>query len=203
MSFKTTIIGKPITDLAATIHAANRAKGFWDAPRPIDEVLMLIVSEAAEALEADRRGIRCTADMARIMAHTDTATFVAHFQADVSDTLEDELADVAIRTLDLLGALVTSPDSIEGLLQIVKRKQFTQFYIRSCVGSKVAVELFHIVRCCTAFKNVFTPTAAHLLCDIIAQCYAIAAVQGFDLDAHIEAKLRYNATRDVRHGKAY
>lgn len=63
-----------IKELQRELHETARNKGFWDRPRERGTVLMLIVSELAEALEADRRG-----DM---------------------EGLAEELADAVIRCLD-------------------------------------------------------------------------------------------------------
>lgn len=45
-----------INSLAHRIHIANRDKGFWDEPRNFGEVLMLVTTELAEALEEQRAG---------------------------------------------------------------------------------------------------------------------------------------------------
>lgn len=60
-------------------HRIAREKGFWDDPRNTAEMLMLVVSELAEALEADRKG--------------DRAGFA------------EEIADTFIRLFDLAGGL--------------------------------------------------------------------------------------------------
>lgn len=45
-----------IDTLAGRIHQTARDKGFWDKERNLGEMLMLAVSELAEALEEDREG---------------------------------------------------------------------------------------------------------------------------------------------------
>lgn len=75
---------KTITELVQVCHAAARDKGFWDKERNIGEMLMLIVSELGEAIEAHRKG---------------------NFGLGQKDTFEDELADTAIRLFDLCGGL--------------------------------------------------------------------------------------------------
>lgn len=45
-----------IDDLAIKINQTARDKGFWDKDRNLGEMLMLAVSELAEALEEDREG---------------------------------------------------------------------------------------------------------------------------------------------------
>ena len=78
---------KPLGGLAIEINHINRANGWkvlkpedWtDEPYKVPAVLMLIVSEAAEALEGFR--------------HDDRANF------------DEEIADILIRVLDLAGGL--------------------------------------------------------------------------------------------------
>jgi hypothetical protein len=47
---------RDIDDLAVKIHATAREHGFWDKERNFGEMLMLVASELAEALEEDRNG---------------------------------------------------------------------------------------------------------------------------------------------------
>jgi NTP pyrophosphatase (non-canonical NTP hydrolase) len=68
-----------LAELINDCHANAKAKGFWDNKRNIGEMLMLIVSELAEAMEADR--------------HDDRENFV------------EEIADTCIRIFDLCGGL--------------------------------------------------------------------------------------------------
>lgn len=44
-----------INGLAKAIYNDNKAKGFWDKPRNVGELLMLMTSELGEALEAHRK----------------------------------------------------------------------------------------------------------------------------------------------------
>jgi len=48
-----------LKELTATAYANAKNKGFWDAPRNVGEMLMLIVSELGEAIEAHRKGLFC------------------------------------------------------------------------------------------------------------------------------------------------
>jgi len=60
-------------------HKIAKKKGFWDRERSIPELLMLIVTEVAEACEADRCGDE--------------------------ENFKEEIADTFIRLLDLCGYL--------------------------------------------------------------------------------------------------
>jgi NTP pyrophosphatase (non-canonical NTP hydrolase) len=66
-----------LKNLVQVCHGIAVEKGFWDSPRNDGELLMLIVSELSEALEALR------------------AKDIPHF--------EEEIADTFIRLADLCG----------------------------------------------------------------------------------------------------
>ena len=65
-------------------HKAAKTQGFWDRERNVGEMLMLVVSELGEAIEAHRTGA---------------------FGIGAKDTFEDEIADAVIRLFDLCGGL--------------------------------------------------------------------------------------------------
>lgn len=97
------IIMATINQLRDEIHENAKNKGFWDNPRETGTMLMLVVSELSEALEADRNGryalIRYyDLEIESILRNKDIA-----FQTYIKDTFEDELADAVIRILDLCG----------------------------------------------------------------------------------------------------
>jgi NTP pyrophosphatase (non-canonical NTP hydrolase) len=120
-----------INELAKKIHQNAIDKGFFDEEKNIGEMLMLIVTEVAEACEADRKNDYCKTNIQAVNGWVSDADFQPHFRERVKNTFEDELADIMIRVMDL---------------------------------------------------------AAH---------------KGIDLEAHIKAKMRYNASREKMHGKKY
>lgn len=123
-----------ITELVDKNHAAMVEKGFHQKEKNIGEVLMLIVSELSEALDAHRKDKFFDHDgfIEELETYARGGEVRAGFFAGaVKDTFEDELADVVLRVADLCGML-----------------------------------------------------------DI-------------DLETHIKAKMRYNASRPYKHGKAY
>lgn len=89
---------KNLTESANEIFEANRAKGFWDSERNVGEMLMLVVSELGEAIEAHRKN--------QMMADKPRDIFTNEwFKENVKDTFEDEIADAVIRLLDMSGGL--------------------------------------------------------------------------------------------------
>ena len=90
-----------INDSAKIIYQNNKEKGFWDKERNVGEMLMLIVSEIGEAMEAHRKNrfaIRSKIDPKKDMEPV-------KFEHLIKDTFEDELADAVIRILDMAGGL--------------------------------------------------------------------------------------------------
>lgn len=85
-----------IGKLAAEIHSDACNKGFYDNQREVGTLLMLVVSELSEALEADRAG-RHAPNPAVMSGDSED------FATRVKDTFEDEIADAIIRLLDLCG----------------------------------------------------------------------------------------------------
>lgn len=90
---------------AKEIFEANKAKGFWDEERNVGEMLMLVVSELGEAMEALRKEKRAELVNFLQVTRIDSDLFEVSFKQHMKDTFEDEIADSIIRLLDLCGGL--------------------------------------------------------------------------------------------------
>lgn len=85
--------------------------GFHDIELSDEHCLMLVITELSEAVEADRKGKN--ADIAKFREwqgnsihfsdETRNKRFKEDFEAYIKDSVADELADAAIRLLDLAG----------------------------------------------------------------------------------------------------
>lgn len=102
-----------LNDLSREIHRNAVAHGFYDGERSVMSTasaadadvlrhaffaqrIALLISEATEAMEADRKDMWCCG-----LDGSENSTAI--FERDVKDTVEDELADVLIRLLDTCG----------------------------------------------------------------------------------------------------
>ena len=94
-------------------HETSVKHGFYDDKPSNIHFLCLIISELMEAVEADRKNQRAkthSKDGRRYEIFSDQTFhpgniyFKETFEVQIKNTLEDELADVVIRCLDLAGA---------------------------------------------------------------------------------------------------
>lgn len=99
---------KTLNEIANQIHAVNKEKGFWDKERNVGELLMLVVTELAEALEAHRKGEMVDKDLIKRLSvvYPQVEEYNnSYFAAYIKDKFEDEIADTFIRLFDLCGGL--------------------------------------------------------------------------------------------------
>ena len=94
---------KTLNKLRDEVHENAKNKGFWDKERETGTLLMLCVSELAEAMEADRKDRYADLELIE-KDKEDFIDFKWSFENSIKDTFEDELADTIIRILDLCGA---------------------------------------------------------------------------------------------------
>ena len=104
-------------NLIAQAHGTAKEKGFWDTERNVSEMLMLIVSEVAEAQEALRKNHYANQEVVDSLAQdleldrTDeefllkALVWKGKFEDNIKSTFQDEIADVAIRLFDLCGGM--------------------------------------------------------------------------------------------------
>jgi NTP pyrophosphatase (non-canonical NTP hydrolase) len=104
-------------NLIAQAHGTAKEKGFWDTERNVSEMLMLIVSEVAEAQEALRKNHYANPAVVESLAHdleldrTDeefllkALVWKGKFEDNIKSSFQDEIADVAIRLFDLCGGM--------------------------------------------------------------------------------------------------
>lgn len=183
---------------AERIHQTAKDKGFWDSgkDRNRDEMVMLIISELGECLEAHRKGKICSLpdNMDKLIAHwmdtqSDEDAFVRSFESRVKDTVEDEIADTIIRVLDYMKGW-EQPCVIREC-----RVKSTQNF-----GS----DLLEIVR-----LILYARQQEKSRLPIVDWGYVLAHLEAFcnwweiDIDRHIRWKMRYNSGRIKLHGKKY
>ena len=103
-----------INELVEKAHSNAVAKGFYgedgNGERNTAELLMLVVSELGEALEADRKNKHCDKNYASVWLewydeHENNPKLFDAFKENIKDYFEDELSDAFIRLADMCGYL--------------------------------------------------------------------------------------------------
>lgn len=195
-----------MNSLAKRIYENNAAKGFWDKPRNVGEVFMLIITELSEALEAHRKGkfsikinngayFWTLMDPHRKVLDPSDPGFKAWFEELIKDGFEDEIADTYIRILDAAGGFgIQLPD--------VKAPDIEY---RSVDLDNVGDRLIDICDDLIETKNRMRRVegAGVTLVTALRKLEHLAKDFHFDLMSHVELKLAYNLTRERMHGKKY
>lgn len=95
---------KSLAKYCKECHEIAKSKGFWNSDnRNFGELLMLIVSELGECLEAHRKGRWAFLDLYK--RELKANEFESAFKLQIKDSVQDELADTFIRLFDLCEAL--------------------------------------------------------------------------------------------------
>jgi NTP pyrophosphatase (non-canonical NTP hydrolase) len=161
-----------------------------DPNRNIGELLMLIVSELSEALEAHRKGIFVNCDIDDYIDFS-KKYFIPWFEKHIKDTFEDEIADVFIRLFDLCGYL-----EIKDLI-------ISTAYSELSLSKNIGEHLFKInTFICYSLednKSIDLDNISIVVSSLFALCHRL----NIDIEKHIKAKMEYNKTRPYKHNKEY
>ncbi|TFD96696.1 hypothetical protein E2605_07705 [Dysgonomonas capnocytophagoides] len=188
-----------LNTLSKEVFEANKAKGFHDVEVSNETLLMLVIIELSEAVEADRKGKRALMSDYNEDVSVKQIYFKQAFEVYIKDTVEDELADAVIRLLDLAG--LRGIEMLDTNNDISKAEINYSISIMDSVCSYKSVPdtVFWIVgNIITYDNNVF------LLCNkVITYIESFCQQWNIDLWQHVSLKLKYNQTRPIKHGKNY
>lgn len=172
-------------------HEEEKSNAHW---------LMMVCTEVAEAVQADRKGNYMDEldkeGLKTVLANDHGGNLFNKYYSDTIDgKVESELADICIRVFDLMG--VCDVEEKDGLttfdyeVEYAKQNSFTENAIlvtRTIVSCNlipfisVKEEMF-----CVLYKN------------ILSSVFEWAEALGIDLVQHINLKMRYNESREYHH----
>lgn len=188
--------------LAGAINANARAHGFWEADRDLGEMLMLAVSELAEALEAHREG-----QPARWLAHSKDCSILPG--APRRNGCRDgcigkpegtavELADCIIRCLDTLYSMPGADvnDEVDAAIERIEK-------YGKPLPENFAAALLAVTRDLTKAEHAIALDRPSYLAEAIVRCDELIRRLGRAPDTVVTEKMAYNASRPYKHGKAY
>lgn len=176
--------------------------GFHDIELSNEHCLCLIISKLMKAVEADRKGrlgskckSRFEMDYNRYPALVEEEKrFKCSFEKNVKDTLPDELADAAIRLLDLAG-----------LRDIVIHFSEEEIYesTESCNDESFAESIYAISTIPIRYEYEYDYSFDKQLNSMLLGVIGLSNCMGIDLLWHIEQKMKYNELHPKMHGKKY
>ena len=176
--------------------------GWYEQKRTDIHELMLVVSELGEAVNADRNGKYANRERFENVLKEFHVPFSYAFNQCIKDTVEDELADAAIRILSLAGLnsadLEEGPFSEEGLEKLVKAANNGLTISDNPEKFTFPEELSMVF---SGIMGVLQEGAS--MGDVLVNIYVIAYRRGIDLKWHIEQKMKYNEERPYKHNKRY
>lgn len=177
-------------------HKTAVAHGFHEEEKPDAYLLGLVMSEAGEAINADRKGMH--ADIKGFDADRSKGySFSTRFEAHIKDSLEDELSDIVIRLLDFAGLRGFELNFEENI-----ELSSTVFPVLEREGlPSVLLQLFLALR--AAFYDDELEGYVSALIIIFSDCFGKMTGSDKDLWWFVKKKMRYNELRPKLNGKKY
>ena len=172
--------------LAEEAHENAVKHGFWETKVSNEHCLMLVITEIAEMVEADRKGI--DADIEAFEKYESRIAFDENFERHIKNTLEDEMADIAIRLFDLAGARGIDFDIM-----------FPYYICRNFRQFSFTENAFDLVKgLCRGDKGIDRRI-------LFGLNYVLSWAQELhiELEFFVAQKMRYNVMRPYRNGKRY
>lgn len=176
-----------LNELRDEAYSVAKTNGWHEEEHSDKHYLMLIITEIAEAVQADRNGISPDIDGYKVFIEAHDETCVAYaYNHFIKGCLEEELADVVIRCLDLAGLRDIDFRYADMLLSEGVREVQVPF-----------PELMYLA--CeeiTYHGYDLTEKLNALVAGIIAYCNQ----KDMDLDFLIRTKMNYTRLRGYHHG---
>lgn len=202
------ITHKELASLAEDAFKNGYRHGFYTESTEMETVLMLIVTEMAEAVQADRHNRHGSIEDYKneIQMGRDIPTA---YRNSLEGTVESEFADIAIRILSLLGWMnsktsikLKSDSSLADKYEVTK----IQCRVRNIINKgSIAKDLYRLNRDFGDFvdNEYCSWFVSDTLQDILMRVFAIAHNNNIDLMEHIKLKMKYNESRPYLHGCKY
>lgn len=191
-----------LNEFAKEIHANACDKGFWDEPRPLDELCALMISELAEALEEARAGrpmewYGCAMEfIGNGMCEGGKCDFQKGepciAKGHKPEGIAVEMADCAIRIMDYLGSVEYELEEFDDFDDPV---DISTAFMR-VVSEIVKARIYHKNYFGISLENAMLENALH---HILSWFEA----NGLDFEDIARRKHEYNKTRERLHGKLF
>ena len=169
--------------LAEEAHENAVKHGFWETKVSNEHCLMLVITEIAEMVEAHR-----VSRKASTAAYNEMLNKQIGFEKFIKNTMEDEMADIVIGLADLAGELGVNFDKMLPCRYYRAYSKFSFTENAFALSKGLCRDGIGIEKRIQFGLEYVTKWAKSI---------------NVDLDWHIGEKMKYNATRPPKHGKAY
>ena len=169
-------------------HEEEKSNAHW---------LMMVCTEVAEAVQADRKGNYMDdldkEGLKTVLANDHGGSLFNKYYSDtIEGKVESELADICIRVFDLMGVCdVEAKDgfsTFDSEVKYAKEHSFTENAIIMVTRTIVSCNLNSYISVKAEMKS------------ILSSVFEWAEALGIDLVQHINLKMRYNESREYHHG---
>lgn len=193
---KKVLTSEQLNELKTEIYGNAVAHGFHDEELTVEHCLGLVLSEIGEAINADRNPnaptvTEATLEQAQLLADQSIGhvAFVEFFKSNIKGSVIEELADGAIRILDLAGKLeIKFEDDLEA-----KDLVFDTTFPDRLFGYAMTLENLY-------FENRDQGDFISCLSSISSIAYHFTHL---DIWQVVRLKMIYNKMRPTLHGKKY
>ncbi len=202
------ITQKELASLAEDSFKNADKHGFYPENTEIETALMLIITEMAEAVQADRHNLHGSIEdyESEIQMGRDIPTAYVN---SLEGTVESEFADIAIRILSLLGWMNSKKPIIfnrDSFLADEYEVAKIQYKVQNIINKgSIAKDLYRLNGHFSKFVDNESCSwfVSDNLQDILMRVFAIAHNYNIDLMEHIKLKMKYNESRPYLHGCKY
>ena len=174
--------------------------GFHDEEKSDAHWLMLVITEIAEAVQADRKNkhadlkafIQRNEDSIRRTGNKEYFNHIA-FSQEIKDSVEDEISDIVIRLLDFAGVRKINIDISHDI-------HYSKEYFDSFSFIGASYNLVQIVMDNDIIEELMEEDTVNFSLSFVIQWCKYLNI---DIFQHIELKMRYNELRPYKNGKKY
>lgn len=171
--------------------------GFHEDVKPDAFYLGLVMSEAGEAINADRKGWHGDAKGFE-EDEANGLQFAENFKKHVKDSVEDEIADIVIRLLDFAG--------LKGYRLLISgySARPSNAIIETFAENGLSGTLFHLNGALSdSLDDNSLKSFVGIVINIISDCFEEMTGSDKDLWWFVERKMKYNEQRPMLNEKKY